>query len=192
MQRFFTTILAIAVIVAAGAFVSAPYFAFLAMRSAAANQDVEGLSKLVDYDAVRKGLRAQLLGPAAQTPGPSFTENPIGAIEHAIAPALPTPDVEGYLRPGGLYALTMGEGRNAAKMSVPPAGASSEQGPWPAVRHWGLDRVTLAIASKDPAWDETVFTYERQAIFHWKLVQVHLPGKVGAPAKSVAVPGPAK
>jgi hypothetical protein len=192
MQRFLTTVLAIAVIVAAVSFVTAPYFAFLALRSAAASQDVEGLSKLVDYDAVRSSLRTQILGAAAQTPAPSFTENPIGAIEHAIAPMAPTPQVEGYLTPGGLYALTMGEGHNASKTTTPPQGASSQSGPWPAIRHWGVDRSALAVASKDPAWDETVFTFERQGIFRWRLVQIHLPGKIGAPAKSVAVPAPAK
>jgi hypothetical protein len=190
MQRLFTSLLLIAVIVGAAAFVAAPYFAFLAMRSAAASQDVEGLSKLVDYDAVRSSLRAQLLGPAAQTPAPSFVENPIGAIEHAIAPMAPTPQVDAYLTPGGLYALTVGEGRNAAKATAPPQGAGS--GPLPQVRYWGVDRCRLAIAAKDPAWDETVFTFARQGIFRWRLVQVRLPGKVGAPAQSQAVPAPAR
>lgn len=192
MQRFLTTVLAIALIVAAVSFVSAPYFAFLAMRSAAASQDVQGLSKLVDYDATRKSLREQILGPAAQTPAPSILENPIGAIEHAITPMAPTPQVEGYLTPGGLYALSVGEGQNAGKAGPPPQGASATSGPWPALRYWGFDRCRLGVASKDASYDETVFTFERQGIFRWRLVQIHLPGKVGAPAKSQAVTAPAK
>jgi hypothetical protein len=189
MQRFLTMVLAIAVIVAAASFVAAPYFAFFALRSAAANQDVQGLGKLVDYDAVRSSLRAQLIGPSAEGPAPSLVEDPIGAIQHAIAPMKPTPEVDAYLTPQGLYGLTVGEGRNAAKKGggAPQPGS----GPAPMVRYWGVDRCRLAVASKDPAWDETVFTFERQGIFRWRLVQVRLPGKIGAPAKSVAVTAPA-
>ena len=76
-------LLLLAVIVAAGAFLGAPYFGFFALRSAAQAQDVQGLNQLVDYDAARSSLKAQLTGTNSVAP-PSFWQDPVGAIKNAI------------------------------------------------------------------------------------------------------------
>ena len=125
MQRILTVLLLLAVIVAAGAFFGAPYFGFFALRSAAQSQDVQGLNQLVDYDAVRASLKAQLTGTNAAPP--SFWEDPVGAIKNAISPLEPTPRVEALIKPASLYALTEGRGWDALKAKTPDANAYEEQ-----------------------------------------------------------------
>ena len=69
-------------------FVAAPYVAFFALRSAADAQDIQGLSQLVDFDAVRAGPEDQRLTPRARPPSrpgsrrPSW-QDPIGALKSA-------------------------------------------------------------------------------------------------------------
>ena len=88
MQRLLTTVLTIAVIFAALAFVGAPFYGFFALRAAARDQDVQALAELVDYDAVRSSLRPQLGGASNAVP-PSVWQDPIGALKHAIEPLQP-------------------------------------------------------------------------------------------------------
>ncbi|MBS0296819.1 MAG: DUF2939 domain-containing protein [Proteobacteria bacterium] len=189
MQRLLTTVLTLAVIIAALAFVSAPYFAFFALRSAAQAEDVQGLSQLVDYDAVRSSLKAQLTGTASAAP-PSFWQDPVGAIQHAIAPLEPTPKVEALLKPAALNALTRGQGWDSIKASK--TADASAASPWPRVRFWGVNRCRLGVPSASTGWGETVFTFERKGVFSWKLVQIAMPTKLpaGDPAPVPATPAP--
>jgi hypothetical protein len=190
MQRLFTTVLTLAVIVAALAFVSAPYFGFFALRSAAQAEDVQGLSQLVDYDAVRASLKAQLTGTASAAP-PSFWQDPVGALQHAIAPLEPTPRVEALLKPVSLHALTTGQGWDSLKAKKDD---NAKGGPWPRIRFWGVNRTRLGIPSAQAGWGETVFTFERKGIFRWQLVHILMPTKLpaGDPAPVPAKPAPAQ
>jgi hypothetical protein len=192
MQRLLTTLLLLAVIVAAAAFVGAPYVGFFALRSAAQTQDVQGLSQLVDYDAVRTDLKAQLTGTNTAAP-PSFWQDPIGAISNAISPLEPTPRVEALLKPAALYALTQGKGWDALKAKAPDPSASTNaaDGPAPQVRFWGVNRCRLGVASANPGWDETVFTFERQGIFRWRLVQIRMPARLPQDKPAHAAPSAA-
>ena len=49
-------------------FATAPFFAFRAMKAAARDGDGHGLAQLVDYPAVRQGLRPQVAARAAPAP----------------------------------------------------------------------------------------------------------------------------
>ncbi|MFN7109904.1 MAG: DUF2939 domain-containing protein, partial [Brevundimonas sp.] len=114
MKRLFGNVLILAVVVAAVAFFVAPAVGFFAIRSAAEAGDVQGLSRLIDFTAVRQSLRPQLSGRAqALAPPPSFLEDPIGAVRRQMErnPVLNGPDVDAYLTPAALAALTRGEGR---------------------------------------------------------------------------------
>ena len=166
------------------AFASAPYFAFRALRAATAAEDVQATADLVDFPAVRKSLTGQL-GPA-QAPTsvepPSIWQDPIGALKRAIEPlAPPEPKVDRYLTLPGLSALTRGYQPGKA-----PAAAKGDQpltvqvkaamkGPWPTVPYWGMNRTRIAVKRPDDEAKTTVFTFERRALFSWKLVHVQLP-----------------
>lgn len=184
MRRLLTVLILIAAVTAAAAFFAAPVVTFFALRAAAGAHDSAELARLVDHAALRRSLRPQLTGrAAAAAPAPSFLEDPIGSVrrtvEQAVSPrdAERGPDVDAYLSPAALLALTCGEGRYAAlRTGAPAAGAADAAGrdcPWPSPRYWGVNRVRLAVT--DDGGAETVFTVERRGPFDWRLVHVSLP-----------------
>ncbi len=162
----------LALIGAAIAFVIAPVVTFFGIRSAAQANDVAGLTRLIDFAAVRASLRPQLANrPEVMTPAPSFLDDPIGAVrrqfDQATAPAAPNPDV--YLTPDALSALMAGEGRYASTR----AAQAQAREPWPSLRYWGFQTTRLAV--EDEGGSATIFTFERRAPFEWKLAHIGLP-----------------
>jgi len=182
----FGKLIVLAVIVAVISFFAAPAVAFFGIRSAADSSDVAGLARLIDFAAVRQSLRPQLDGnPAAVAPAPSFMEDPIGAVRRQLEQAAtPTPDVEAYLTPAALGALTRGEGRYASQRSgiAAPADDPMTGGPMPQPVYWGMNRARMSVT--DEGGSATIFTFERKGPFEWKLVHVGLPEGV-APAALV-------
>lgn len=160
-------------------FFVAPAVAFFGVRSAAETSDAAGLERLIDYPAVRQSLRPQLDGnPAASAPAPTFMEDPIGAVrrqfEQATAPR--APDVDAYLTPAAIAALTRGEGRYASQRvdgGLPSPDNTNTGGPMPRPVYWSVNRVRMSVA--DEGGSETIFTFERTGAFEWKLVHVGLP-----------------
>ncbi len=179
-KLLFNLVLA-AVVVAVISFFAAPGVAFFAIRSAADSNDAAALAKLIDFGAVRQALRPQLSGnPAALAPAPSFMEDPIGAVRRQFEqnPVTRAPDVDAYLTPAALGALTRGEGRYASQPAAAEADARTG-GPIPSPVYWGVNSARMAVA--DEGGSRTVFTFARKGPFEWKLVHVGLPDGV-APA----------
>lgn len=160
-------------------FFAAPGVAFFAVRSAADAKDAAGLARLIDYAAVRQSLRPQLDGnPAAVAPAPSFMEDPIGTVRRQIEQAATpqAPDVEAYLTPAALAALTRGEGRYASQRTggpLPSPDVTTTGGPMPRPVYWGMNRARMSVT--DEGGSETLFTFERKGLFEWKLVHIGLP-----------------
>ena len=188
-------LIAFIVLMAVFIFFAAPAVAFFGIRSAAEASDVAGLTRLIDYPAVRQSLRPQLDGnPAASAPAPTFMEDPIGAvrrqIEQATAPR--APDVDAYLTPAAIAALTRGEGRYASQRvdgGLPSPDNMNTGGPLPKPVYWSINRARMSVA--DEGGSETVFTFERKGPFEWKLVHVGLPdGVAPAPPPVTAPPAP--
>ena len=185
MKKLFGNLLLLTVIVAVISFFAAPAVAFFGIRSAADASDVSGLSRLIDFTAVRQSLRPQLSGhPAALAPAPAFLDDPIGAVRHQIEQARPAAavDVDVWLTPAALAALTRGEGRYAAQRTRIPAVVTTN--PMPGPVFWGMNRVRLAVA--DEGGSRTVFTFERKGPFEWKLVHIGLPEGVAPAAPGAA------
>ena len=108
----------VAAVLFALAFVTAPLFAFRALKAAAQAEDAGALVELVDFPAVRRSLTTQLV-PARQVTAepPSILSDPFGALRRAIEPLKPPePVVDGYLTPAGLAALSRGD-----RPGAPPA-----------------------------------------------------------------------
>lgn len=181
-KRLILRLATIAVVGAVLAFVAAPFAAFYGVRAAGQAGDVAGLAQLVDYGDLRAALRSQLSArPAPQTPPPSILEDPVGAIrrqfDQATQPPPPTgPDVEAYLAPRALEALTRGAGRRSAA-SV----AMDDRDPWPRPRYWGVNRARMGVPTPDGG-GETLFTFERRGPYRWVLVHVGLPKPTPNPA----------
>lgn len=179
VSRVLAGVIAGAVLIAVVSFFAAPMVAFSAIRSAAEAGDVQGLTRLVDFDAVRAALRPQLATrPVVEAPPPSFLDDPVGAIRRRLQdqpafrrPAGPQPD--DYLSPAALYRLTAGLGREANRDLAPP-----DRGPPARLTYWGVDRTRVAV--KDAAGRRTAFTLERRGPFRWVLVHIGLPARLPA------------
>ena len=74
------TLFLIAILIAVGYFVTAPWWTFRSMRDAARNNDQPALARVIDYDSVRQGLADQLAGRPPPPPPPSVWSDPMGAL----------------------------------------------------------------------------------------------------------------
>lgn len=184
----FGKLILFALLMAVFFFFVAPAVAFFGIRSAAETSDAAGLARLIDYPAVRQSLRPQLDGdPAASAPAPTFMEDPIGAVRRQFeqATAVSAPDVDAYLTPAALAALTRGEGRYASQRvdgGLPSPDNTNTGGPLPRPVYWSVNRARMSVA--DEGGSETIFTFERKGAFQWQLVHIGLPdgaAPAGAP-----------
>lgn len=142
------------VVVAALLVFSGPWFALRGVQSAARDRDVQALAEIIDYPAVRAGL-VQGVNPEALRPAPNVWQDPVGAVRRAIIPnPRPSAVVERRLTPEGLHAV------------------AGEPTLLPRVRHWGPNRVRFAVRTDA---GETLFTFQRQGVFRWRLVHLGLP-----------------
>jgi hypothetical protein len=197
VKKVLGNLLLAALALAVLSFFAAPAVAFFGIRSAAQSDDVAGLQRLMDFDAVRASLRPQLSDrPEALTPPPCFMNDPIGAFrrqfEETVAPQGPDPDA--YLTPDAMDGLTRGEGRYASVVGgTATIEAEVSPPPWPRPVYWGINLARLAVT--DEGGSDTVFTFERKGPFEWKLVHIGLPDGATptAPVAPTAAPSaPAK
>ena len=178
------TLLLIAILVAVGYFVTAPWWTFRSLRDAARNNDQPALARVIDYDSVRDGLAAQIAGRPPPPPPPSVWSDPVGAVKHFFTPPPSAPpQTEGYLSARSIAA--MADGRRRADG---PAVAGHE--PFPTIAFWGPDRCRISVTDPDAKMRKTEFVFERKGIFNWKLERIVLPTrKAAAPAASAPAGG---
>ena len=184
-QKRLWDLLVLAIFVFAAAFATAPWFAFRALKAAAQYEDVQAISELVDFPAVRRSLTAQLnetAPAAAPAEPPSIWRDPLNVFKRAIEPiAPPEPRVDRYLTVSGLSALT----RGYRPGSAPPPDATSVTtlgkvkaavaGPHARVAYWDPNRVRISVKRPGQPAKVTIFTFRREQLFTWRLVHVRLP-----------------
>lgn len=153
MTKRTITLASLALAVVAFVFLAAPWFALRNLQAAARDGDVHALAELVDYDAVRWGLRSQF-ATADSVPPPKLWEDPLGALSRAVhPPQTPVRIIDGYLTPSGLHQLV------------------GDPLPLPALRHWGPGRVRFAVGPRNA----TLVTFQRHGFLEWRLVQLRVP-----------------
>ncbi len=174
----------VSVLAFALAFAAAPWLAFRALQDATAAEDIQATADLVDFPAVRKSLSSQLAPPQApvSAEAPSIWTDPLGALRKAIEPmAPPPPKVDRYLTLEGLSALSRGyrPGEAPAVARVKPTFSDRVEkvinGPHPTYAYFGVDRTRIAIKRAGQPEKVTTFTFERRALFAWKLTHIQLP-----------------
>jgi len=185
LQKRIWDLIVLAIFVFAAAYATAPWFAFRALKAAAQYEDVQAIGELVDFPSVRRSLTGQLdeQAPAAKPEAPSIWSNPLGVFKRAIEPIVPPePKVDRYLTVPGLQALTRGYAPGAAPLSPPrpPTVLARMQavvrGPYPTIAYWDPNRVRIAVRRPGAKDKATIFTFQRRALFEWKLVHIRLPG----------------
>ncbi len=165
------------------AFTSAPWFAFRALQAATAAEDIQATADLVDFPALRKSLSSQLVPqPAPTAEAPSIWRDPIGAFKKAIEPiAPPPPRVDKYMTLAGLSALSRGyrPGQAPGVSKEKPTFSSRVEkvvkGPHPTYAYFGVDHTRIAMKRPGQPEKVTTFTFERRALFTWKLTHIQLP-----------------
>jgi hypothetical protein len=158
MRRWSRLLLACGVL-AAAAFLAAPWFAMRALQAAARDGDVQALAELIDYPAVRAGLRADPQAAALEPPAPIWSD-PVGAVRRALEQRKSAPaTAERFLTPGGLSVL-----------AGPPR-------LWRPARHWGPNRVRFAVSNGPRT---SLFTFQRRGLFRWRLVHLAPPSAATA------------
>ncbi|MDB5463114.1 MAG: hypothetical protein JWP23_1503, partial [Phenylobacterium sp.] len=121
MRRFFLTLLVV-VLVMGIVYLSAPFFAFRALKAAARVEDVAAITEVVDFPAVRASLTEPVQHAPVRAEAPSIWQDPLGAMKHVFQPlAPPEPRVDRYLTPAGLYDLTRGYDPGEGPPAAPPA-----------------------------------------------------------------------
>ncbi len=193
MSRIFGVILVIVLLAAAGLFYASPIIAFYDVRSAAKSEDIQSLSKLIDFDATRTSVQTQLDAgdKGVSAPAPSPLTDPVGATGNAVKnlgdsigkawndlthpqpaarPAPPPLTADDYLKPRALLALTYGAGKDAATVDPDKFAAKP---PAPKVAFFSLEHTRLTV--KDPDRGTTTFTFERHGLIHWQLVHIGFP-----------------
>jgi hypothetical protein len=183
MRTSLFRIVLLALAIFAVAFAAAPFNAYRALRAATAAEDVQAVSDLVDFPAVRKSLVAQLDPDEARTAEPpTIWQDPIGAVKRAWKDVAPTaPKVDRYLTVAALGDVVRGYPPGAGPQATPPdrsmtgTAKSLVSGPWPGVAYFGLERVRFSVKRPGEPDTVTVLTFERRALFVWKLVHVQLP-----------------
>jgi hypothetical protein len=154
-------------------FVAGPWFAFRSIRAAAQASDIQTLSQQIDFNTTRQSLRDQI-NPQAATPAPDPWHDPLGALSHAMAPLQPGgPDVDQYLTPAALVALTTGT--PAKPGAKPDVFTDLLPGQGRVIRYWDTKRCRIAVTHADGR--TTLFTFERRSGVDWKLVQIRVNDK---------------
>ena len=185
VQKRLWDLVVLAIFIFAAAFATAPWFAFRALKAAAQYEDVQAISELVDFPAVRRSLTAELNDtPAAAAPAepPSIWRDPLGVFKRAIEPiAPPEPKVDRYLTVQGLSALTQGYRPGSAPAAPPrPVTAMDKAkaavaGPHATIAYWDPNRVRINVKRPGQPAKTTVFTFRRDQLFTWRLVHIRLP-----------------
>ncbi len=171
------TIFLIAILVAVGFFVTAPWWTFRSLRDAARNNDQPALARVIDYDSVRDGLAAQIAGRPPPPPPPSVWKDPVAAVQHFFTPPPPAPpQTEGLLAAHSIAA--MADGRGPTQGPVPAGGHE----PFPMIAFWGPDRCRISVENPDVKGRKNQFVFERKGIFSWKLERIELPTRKAKPA----------
>ncbi len=183
MRTSLFRIVLIALAIFAIAFVAAPFYSYRALRAATVAEDVQAMSQLVDFPAVRKSLAGQLDPDSTRTAEPpTIWQDPVGAIRRAWKDVAPQPPrVDRYVTVAGLDDVLRGYAPGTAPPEEKPDGSLMSgikgmvSGPWPGVAYFGLERVRFAVRRPDAPDKVTLLTFERRSLFVWKLVHVQLP-----------------
>jgi hypothetical protein len=193
----------ILVVVIAGAwFYAAPYLTLNQIREAAQNGDVETLSDLIDFPALRESIKETLKATMLREMAKEKEQNFFTALGTMVAGALIDPVVEGFVSPSGIASMTQGRRpsveKNENKSESPGSQRESDS----------------TIASKDQAWSSARMEYNgfskflvrfpdettgrdsmilvlRRSGFSWKLSALRMPLLLSDASSDSQAPKPA-
>ncbi|ESQ84933.1 hypothetical protein AEAC466_07705 [Asticcacaulis sp. AC466] len=175
----------IVVVSIGGAYLASPYFAAKALADAAKAGNKDKLEALVDFPAVRDGLKSQLTAmlTAKMQNDPELKDNPFAGLGQMMVPALAERAVDAMVTPGGIAAMATAKPAaapgqpDASKTELTPAPTSSQadDNTVHSYSYVTMDRFRASAAPKSKPAQHIDFVFERRNFFSWKLVKVALP-----------------
>jgi hypothetical protein len=178
MRRPILTLLLVAILAVGVVFVSAPWFAFRALRAAAQASDIQAMAELIDFNAVRENLAGQI-DPESAAPAPDLLHDPIGAVRHLFRPMPPAKTTDSYLTPDAINMLAAGNHRGPDSLADTFPGVHGR-----IIQYWDPNRCRIQVTEVDGR--RALFSFERRGLFDWKLVQIRLPQAAPQPAPKSA------
>ncbi len=152
---------------------------------AAETGDKDRLRDLIDFDAVKTGLKEDIKAQLVASAAKELKGNPFAVLGMAMASLAVDPMVDLIVSPSGLTSLfeegqvkTLGK---ATKLPSPSSmtGTSTYQGNLIERGYDGLDHYRVRIsASETPKIEPLVLTFRREGLFTWKLTRVSLPSNL--------------
>ena len=173
--RVWIAVAVIALLLLAGYYFASPFLAMRSFSAAIKAQDQKRLERLVDFPAVREGLKTDLDGQVSarlQTDR-KLRDSSLGALGALFAPMLVDKAIDSVVTPKGIVKLAgkdlMGAGDQGDEGDGSGAKPRSEKVTY---RYASLNR--FEIIQPRP---QGVITWvlARQNVFGWKLVKIDLP-----------------
>lgn len=186
----------VVVILALAVYFGSPFFAVQSLIDAAHHGDKAKLDAMIDFPAVRDGLKVQLKNALIDrmAKDPEVQNSPFAALALGMATAMVDKTVDAYVTPESIGNLAAGQTAPVAGGETAPAGQLTPQpAPKPqaktakpkvAYRYVTLDRVEATVPSNNDPKAVVRFDFERRNLISWKLVKIDVSGIVAESAKS--------
>ncbi len=181
MNRGLGILLAIALLLVAGAYVASPIWAFTQLKEAARAGDRDRLDALVDFPAVRENLKQQVDSKAVklarQASGVGF---PAVMVLGKLGAAIGDRAVDKLITPGAISAMvTLGRSPRDHKARDNPDGAApgDEDSHKPDIHYAYLspDRFRIALSPADRPDPVVALIMERHGLVSWRVEEIELP-----------------
>jgi Protein of unknown function (DUF2939) len=170
----FGLLAALVVAVPAGWYFASPWLTLRAMVSAAKANDAERFSAHVDYDSLRRDVKAEVL--ARLEAEPKRKRGLAGRLGAAVGRTVAGPAIDAAVSPDGLKAAFAVLDRGGASPAESAGADSARKASLPSIERQGLDRFRVA----HPAIAGAAFRFERHGL-GWKLAGIDFGREAAAP-----------
>lgn len=170
--KFVAATIALAILVAVGAYFASPYLAIVGLVNALRAGDKDGLEERVDFPAVREHLKAEITASfmAKFQSDPELQSNPFAGLGLALVPMMADKAVDALVTPEGLTRLLAPE-QEAANRG-PVFGLPKDAG------YMTLDRFRVSAPAGRDNGSKINLILRRRGLFHWTVTRIELPKDV--------------
>lgn len=169
--KFVAATIALAVLIAIGAYFASPYVALVGLVNALRAGDKDGLEERVDFPAVREHLKAEITASfvAKFQSDPELQSNPFAGLGLALVPMMADKAVDALVTPEGLTRLLAPE-KEADR--GPVFGLPKDAG------YMTLDRFRVSAPAGHDKASKINLILRRKGLFHWTVTRIELPKDV--------------
>lgn len=167
----------VSAVIAGALFYATPYFTLYQLKSAVDRKDADGISRHVDFPALRDNVKSQMLARIqAQTDKPEAQNNPLAGLGRTLAAGLVERLTDTLVSPSGVM-LMLEKGKPGKPADVAAAGVGVRTGSDDkphrdyAVNYLGWSQVLV-----HPQGEAGGFILQRDGLLGWKIAGLRLDG----------------